>query len=70
MDSQNLTRMLMRLFRPFIGRGINAGIDYAARRGKPASEMTPEERQQAQKGRQLAKRARQMAKMGRRMGRF
>lgn len=70
MDSGQMIRMLMRVFRPFIGRGINSGIDYAARRGKPASEMTPEERQQAQQGKQLTKRARQMAKMGRRMGRF
>ncbi|MDH3262909.1 MAG: hypothetical protein OEM24_02805 [Paracoccaceae bacterium] len=70
MDSSKVIRALMRVFRPFIGRGINAGIDLAARKGKPASEMTPEERQQAQKGKQLTKRARQMAKMGRRMGRF
>lgn len=70
MDSSQMIRMLTRLFRPLINRGINSGIDYAARRGKPASEMTPEEREMAKKGKQVAKHARRMARMGRRMGRF
>lgn len=70
MDSRTITRMLMRLARPFISRGINAGIDYAARRGKPASEMTPEDRELAKKGKGIAKQARRMARMGRRAGRF
>lgn len=69
MNTNQIIRMLMRIFRPFINRGINAGIDYAARRGKPAEEMTPEERKQAAQGKEMTRRARQMARMGRRMGR-
>ena len=41
MDVNGLFRMLTRMF---LNKAINAGIDYAARRGKPKAEMTPEER--------------------------
>lgn len=44
-------RMLMR-------RGVNAGIDMAARRGKRPEEMTPEERETAERARQNTHQAR------------
>ncbi|MBP9182043.1 MAG: hypothetical protein KBF78_02835 [Fuscovulum sp.] len=64
-----LTQILNMVFRKFLNRGINAGIDHLSRRGKPPAEMTPAERQQAQQARDLAKRARQAARLTRRLGR-
>jgi hypothetical protein len=52
-----------------INTGINKGIALAARKGKPASEATPEDRKQAASARQMAKRARQAARITRRLGR-
>ena len=54
----------------FVNKGVNAGINYAANRGKDPKDMTREERQQAKAGRQAAKRARQAMKLGRRIGRL
>jgi hypothetical protein len=59
--------ILKRLLGTLVNRGVNAGIDLAARRGKPASDLTPEERTQAQNAKQIAKRARQAARLSRRM---
>ncbi len=71
MNLDQIFRMAQRLFlRRLINKGINVGIDYASRRGKPASETTPEDRDLAKKGKDVAKNARRMARMGRRMGRF
>jgi hypothetical protein len=66
MDLNGLVRMLTRMF---MGKAINAGIDYAARRGKPEAEMTPEEREQAQKARDMAARAKEIQKVTRRLWR-
>jgi hypothetical protein len=64
-----LQQMLNMAMRMFMKRGINAGIDMMARRGKAPADMTPEERAQAAKGRDLAKKAQKMARLGRRLGR-
>jgi len=70
MNANQIIRLLMRLFRPLLNRGLTKGIDLAARRGKPEAELTPEERAQAKGATDLTKRARQMARFGRRIGRF
>ena len=76
MNINQILNMAMRLFmRKVLSRGINAGMDLAARRGgggdaAPSEPLTPEERQRAREAKQTAKRARQAAKLGRRIGRF
>lgn len=66
MDMNRLFGMLTKMF---IRSAVNTGIDYAARRGKPEAEMTPEEREQAKRARGLAGRARQVQKLTRRLWR-
>lgn len=66
MDLNGLFNMLAKMF---IRNAVNTGVDYAARRGKPEAEMTPEEREQAQKARDLATRAREVQKVTRRLWR-
>jgi hypothetical protein len=62
-----INMVLRRLFRQAVNRGISGGINLAAGKGKPAAEMTPQERQQAAGAKQTAKRARQAARLSRRM---
>jgi hypothetical protein len=64
-----LQMIINAVMRKVIHRGVNAGIDHVARRGKPVADMTSDERQQAQTAKQTAKRARQAANLARRMGR-
>jgi len=64
-----LHQLLNMAMKIFMRRGINAGIDMMARRGKSPQEMTPAEREQAARARDLSKRARQMTRLGRRLGR-
>lgn len=66
MDLNGLFRMLSQ---KFLHRAVDAGIDYAARRGKPEAEMTPEEREQAKNGREMAQRAKEISKVTRRLWR-
>ncbi|HLQ17771.1 MAG TPA: hypothetical protein VK146_02235 [Tabrizicola sp.] len=66
MDLNGLIRLLTR---KFLHKAVNAGVDYAARRGKPEAEMTPEERAQAQRGREMAQRAKEISKVTRRFWR-
>ena len=63
---EKLIQMVMNLI---LKKGINMGIDQLARRGKPASEMTAEDRAQAASAKQTAKRARQAANLARKLGR-
>jgi hypothetical protein len=59
--------MLVSMFMwKFINRAMEKGIDYAARRGKPESEMTDAERAQAASGRTFAQRAREIRNVTRR----
>jgi hypothetical protein len=62
----DLNRLFGMLARMFISTAVNTGLDYAASKGKPESEMTPEERQQARAAKETAKRAKQVARLGRR----
>lgn len=66
MDLNGLFNMLARMF---VRSAVDAGVDYAARRGKPDEELTPEEREQAKKARDLANRAREISKVTRRLWR-
>ncbi len=66
MDLNGLFRMLTRMF---LNKAVNAGINFAARRGKPEAEMTPEEREQAKSGREMAQRAKEISKVTRRLWR-
>ena len=64
-----LTAIANRFLRKAVTKGVAAGIDHVARRGKVPEAMTPADRDQARKARDLAKRARQAAKLTRRLGR-
>lgn len=62
-----ITMILRQATRRLVHRGVDAGIDLAAGRGRKTDEMTPEERQRAAEAKQMAKRARQAARLTRRM---
>lgn len=67
MDFNRLITSLLRAFGgQLVNKAVHHGIDYVARRGKPAAEMTEAERAQAQSGRQFAQRARQVRNATRR----
>ena len=66
MDLNGLFNMLAKMF---VRSAVDAGVDYAARRGKPEAELTPEERDQARKARDLAQRAKEVSKVTRRLWR-
>lgn len=65
----NLNGLIRMVTRMFVRKAMDAGINYAARRGKPEAEMTPEDREQARKGRDLAQRAKEISKVTRRLWR-
>ncbi len=70
MDLGRIIQMVFnQVMRRAVNTGINKGIDLAARKGKPAGQMTADDRKQAASAREMAKRARQAAKITRRMGR-
>jgi len=62
----DMNRLLTMLTRMFLRSAVKTGIDLAARRGKPASDMTPEERKQAQNAKAMADKAQKAARLGRR----
>jgi hypothetical protein len=64
-----ITMVINQVIRRFVNIGISKGIDLVAGKGKPAAQMTTDEKAQARQGRETAKNARQMAKMARRLGR-
>ncbi|MGL4234732.1 hypothetical protein [Tabrizicola sp.] len=66
MDLNGLLNMLTKMF---IRSAVDTGIDYAARKGKPDAELTPEEREQAQSAKNMAQRAREVSKVVRRLWR-
>ena len=66
MDLNGLFSMLTKMF---VRSAVDVGVDYAARRRKPESEMTPEEREQAKRARDLAARAKEVQKVTRRLWR-
>jgi hypothetical protein len=68
MNANHLLNMIIRIVtRRLMSKGVNAGIDLAARRGKSKEDMTPEEREEARKAREIAKRGRQATRIGRRL---
>jgi hypothetical protein len=70
MDVQRLISMLGRMFlRKAMTKGLNAGIDLFARKGKAPADMTPADHEQARQAREMAKRAKQAARITRRLGR-
>lgn len=54
----NVNRLINMGLRMLMRKGMNAGIDLAARRGKNPDEMTQAERQNAQKAKQTTHQAR------------
>jgi hypothetical protein len=66
MDANRLIKTLIGML---IGPLTKIGIDYLARRGKPEADMTPAEKDQAEKAHALAERAKDAAKLTRRLGR-
>jgi hypothetical protein len=66
MDLNGLYNMLTKMF---VRSAMDAGLDLASRRGKPESEMTPEEKDQAKRARELANRAKEIQKVTRRLWR-
>lgn len=66
MDLNGLFNMLAKMF---VRSAVDAGVDYAARRGKPDEELTPEEREQAKRARDMAARAKEIQKATRRLWR-
>ena len=67
--SRIVQRLINRFMRRAVGVGIKKSIDFAARKGKPAAQMTPADRKQAATAQSLAKRARQASRIGRKIGR-
>ncbi len=65
----NLNGLFNMLAKMFIRNAMDVGVDYAARRGKPDAEMTPEDREQAKTARDLAVRAKDVSKLTRRLWR-
>jgi hypothetical protein len=65
----DLNGLYQRLLRMFIKSAIDTGVKYAASKGKPEAEMTPQERAQAKNAKDLANKARDIAKITRRFGR-
>ena len=71
MNPNQLVNMLIRMFtRKAINQGMRHGINRAAGKGKPMSEMTPEERKKARALNDGSKQARRAMRMTRRMGKF
>lgn len=64
MDMNGLFSMLTRMF---LRKAVNTGIRHMASKGKPRSEMTPHERQEAASAKAMADRARKATRIGRRL---
>ena len=70
MDLSKIIQMVINLvLRKVINRGVDAGINYASKRGKTDDQMTPEDLQQAKSAKEMAKRAKQAINVGRKIGR-
>lgn len=62
----DLNRLIGMLTRMFVRSAVDTSVDYAARKGKPASELTPAERKQARDAKAMADKAKKAARLGRR----
>ncbi len=71
MNIERLIRMIVRMFtRKLMNRGIDAGLDYATRKGDKDKPVTQENRERAKQTKAIAKKARQGARLARRIGRM
>ena len=71
MNANAMINMVMRLFlRKFTNKGIDAGFDMAARRGKTTDADPETQAHLQQQGRDNAKRAKQGMRAARRVTRF
>ena len=59
--------ILNRVMGQLINRGISAGINHVAGKGKAPDEMTPEDRKTAQVARKAGQRAKQAANIAKRL---
>ena len=62
----DMNRLISMLTRMFVRKAVRTGVDYAARKGKPEGEMTPEERKQAQSAKAMADKAQKASRLARR----
>ncbi len=62
----DMNRLISMLTRMFIRSAVKTGVDYAARKGKPEAELTPEERKQAQSAKAMADKAQKASRLARR----
>ncbi|MEZ5911914.1 MAG: hypothetical protein R3D84_06545 [Paracoccaceae bacterium] len=70
MNLEGLIRMIVNTaLRRIVNTGVNKGIDYAARGGKPKTEMSREERERARAGKANAQRLRRGLQIFRRFRR-
>jgi flagellar motility protein MotE (MotC chaperone) len=62
----DMNRLISMLTRMFVRSAVKTGVDYAARKGKPDAELTPEERKQAQTAKAMADKAHKASRLARR----
>ncbi len=62
----DMNRLISMLTRMFVRKAVQTGVDYAARKGKPEAEMTPEERAQAKSAKAMADKAQKASRLARR----
>jgi flagellar motility protein MotE (MotC chaperone) len=62
----DMNRLISMLTRMFVRSAVKTGVDYAARKGKPEAELTPEERKQAQTAKAMADKAQKASRLARR----
>ena len=62
----DMNRLITMLTRMFMTKAMKAGIDFAARKGKPDAELTPEERAQAKSAKAMADKAQKASRLARR----
>ncbi|WP_298907235.1 hypothetical protein [uncultured Aliiroseovarius sp.] len=68
MNANQLINMVIRMVtRRLINKGVNTGIDMATRKGRREEDMTPAQREEANKAKELAKRGRKTMRIGRRL---
>lgn len=62
----DINRLIGMVTKMFVRSAVDTGINFAARKGKPDAEMSPEERKQAQSAKAMANKAKKAARLGRR----
>lgn len=71
MNVNQIMNLVFRMFfRKVVSRGMDAGINRLAGKGKSSQDMSPEEHQLAANGKKTARGARQAMKLTRRIGRM